>query len=185
MGNWGPELVEAANGRPLLAEPGEWSRAIPWQQVREADPEFLLVAPCGFDLPRTVREVPFLEGLPGWFELRSVREGKAALADGNRYFNRSGPTIVESAEVLAEVLHGRPAGQGLGRGTGHRGRAWKWYRPAAPADLAPQTARAHAAARAAGLTTYSDPATGYAVFTADFLKSRGACCGSGCRHCPY
>lgn len=177
MGNWGPELVESANGLPALAEPGRHSRAIDWRQVREANPEYLVIAPCGFDLPRASREIPFLEGLPGWFELGCVRAGKVALADGNRYFNRSGPTIVQTAEILAEILHDRPAG--------HRGRAWKWYRPAPRGEVAAAVAERHAAACAAGRPTYADPATGYAVFTADFLKARGACCGSGCRHCPY
>jgi iron complex transport system substrate-binding protein len=116
MGNWGPELVEAANGRLLLGEKGAFSAAIDWQRICEADPEWLLIAPCGFDLDRTIRELPMLEARPGWHDLRAVRQGKVALADGNRYFNRSGTTIVETVEILAEILHGYPAG--------HRGRAW-------------------------------------------------------------
>jgi iron complex transport system substrate-binding protein len=94
MGNWGPELVEAANGRVLLGEKGQFSRAIPWQEVRDADPDFLIIAPCGYDIPRTVRELPLLEALPGWSQLKSVRAGTVAVADGNLYFNRSGTTIV-------------------------------------------------------------------------------------------
>jgi iron complex transport system substrate-binding protein len=82
MGNWGPELVEAANGRVLI------------------------VAPCGYDLERTLGELPLLEGLAGWADLRAVREGRVALADGNRYFNRSGTTIVETVEIIASILHG-------------------------------------------------------------------------------
>ena len=84
MGNWGPELVEAANGRLMLGEKGEHSSAIDWQRVRDADPEWLIIAPCGFDLERTMREVPTLEALPGWFDLRAVRQGKVVLADGNQ-----------------------------------------------------------------------------------------------------
>ena len=61
MGNWGPELIEAANGRLVLGEKGEHSSAIDWQQVRDADPEWLIVAPCGFDLERTTREAPMLK----------------------------------------------------------------------------------------------------------------------------
>ncbi len=71
MGNWGPELVEAANGRLVLGEIGAHSRAIDWQRVRDADPEWLVIAPCGFDLARTMLEVPALEAVPGWFDLRS------------------------------------------------------------------------------------------------------------------
>jgi iron complex transport system substrate-binding protein len=116
MGNWGPELVEAANGRLLLGEKGGYSAAIDWQKVRDADPEWLIIAPCGFDLERTTREASFLEALPGWFELRAVRRDQVALADGNLYFNRSGTTIVQTVEILAEILHGYPAG--------HEGKAW-------------------------------------------------------------
>lgn len=119
MGNWGPELVDAANGRLLLGERGAHSRAIDWERVRNADPDWLVVAPCGFDLDRARREIPTLEALPGWFELRAVRQGRVVLADGNRYFNRSGTTIVETVEILAEILHGRPAG--------HEGSAWVRY----------------------------------------------------------
>ncbi len=119
MGNWGPELVDAAHGRLVLGERGEHSSAIDWQRIRDADPDWLIIAPCGFDLKRARREVPTLEALPGWFDLRAVRGGKVVLADGNAYFNRSGTTIVETVEILAEILHGYPAGR--------RGQAWVSY----------------------------------------------------------
>jgi len=121
MGNWGPELVEAANGRVLLGEKGRHSCAIPWDSVREADPDYLVIAPCGFDLERTRREIPLLESLPGWADLRAVRSGRAVLADGNRYFNRSGTTVVETVEILAEILHGHP-NQSM-----WKGRAWQVF----------------------------------------------------------
>ena len=64
MGNWGPELVEAANGRVLLGEKGQHSQAIPWDRVREADPDVLIIAPCGFNLDRTQRSCPFWNPCP-------------------------------------------------------------------------------------------------------------------------
>jgi iron complex transport system substrate-binding protein len=174
MGNWGPELVEAANGRLLLGEKGEYSTAIDWQKVRAADPEWLIIAPCGFDLERTMREVPTLEALPGWSDLRAVRQGQVVLADGNKYFNRSGTTIVQTVEILAEILHGYAAG--------HQGTAW--VRLSMPGEsLVVRELHAHACAH--GRPSYTDPATGFNVFTADFLTRRGYCCGYGCRHCPY
>jgi iron complex transport system substrate-binding protein len=106
MGNWGPNLVEAANGKVLLGEKGQHSRAIPWNDVLDADPDFLIIAPCGYDIGRTVRELPLLEALPGWRQLKSVRAGTVAVADGNLYFNRFGTTIVETVEIIAEILHG-------------------------------------------------------------------------------
>jgi iron complex transport system substrate-binding protein len=174
MGNWGPELLEAANGRLMLGEKGGFSRAIDWQHVRDADPEWIIVAPCGFDLERAVREAPTLEALPGWFDLRAVREGKVAWADGNKYFNRSGTTIVDTVEILAEILHGYPAGQ--------RGKAWISDTKLRETVL---IQKLHELACKRGLPTYRDPLTGYDVFTADYLRERAYCCGSGCRHCPY
>ena len=106
MGNWGPELVEVANGQPLLGHPGEFSTAIPAVQLRDADPEYLIVAPCGFNLERAEREQAVLERHPWWRDLRAVRNGNVAFADGNLFFNRSGMTISQSAEILAEILHG-------------------------------------------------------------------------------
>jgi iron complex transport system substrate-binding protein len=174
MGNWGPELVEAANGRLMLSQKGGLSHAIDWQIVRAADPEWLIIAPCGFDLERATKEVPAMEARPGWFDLRSVREGNVALADGNTFFNRSGTSIVETVEILAEILHGYPAG--------HRGTGWVSYAEIRQAD---RIRELHARACANNSPTYIDPVTGYEVFTADFLSRRGECCRSGCRHCPY
>ena len=122
IGNWGPELVEAAGGRPLLGEKERHSAAIPWKRVLEADPDYLIVAPCGFDLERTIQEVSVLEALPDWFNLTAVKRGQVGFADGNKYFNRSGTTIVETVEILAEILHG---GRSAPR---WRGEAWWNYR---------------------------------------------------------
>ncbi len=120
MGNWGPELVEIANGEPLLGHPGEFSAAIPAEQLRDADPEYLIVAPCGFNLTRAERELAVLERHSWWGELRAVREGKVAFADGNLFFNRSGMTITESAEILAEILHAEKTDE-----ASFRERAWR------------------------------------------------------------
>jgi iron complex transport system substrate-binding protein len=106
MGNWGPELVEIANGRLLIGHKGEYSTAMPAERLREVDPEFLIVAPCGYGLERSLRELPVLEQHPWWSELQAVRNGRVAFADGNLYFNRSGMTVSRTAEIIAEILHG-------------------------------------------------------------------------------
>ncbi|HLH41883.1 MAG TPA: ABC transporter substrate-binding protein [Bryobacteraceae bacterium] len=121
MGNWGPELVEIAGGEPVLGSPGRHSHAIPAEQLRQADPEALIVAPCGFSLERAAAEQSVLEKLPGWGELKAVRSGRVAFADGNLYFNRSGMTIVRTAEITAEILHG------LKTGGATEGVSWRWY----------------------------------------------------------
>ena len=105
MGNWGPELVAHAGGHSVLGTPGEHSAAIDWERVREADPDVIVVAACGFDLARTLREMPSFAARPGWSELRAVRERRVFAADGNLYFNRSSPSVFESIRVLAEMLH--------------------------------------------------------------------------------
>src|SRR5215468_5661294 len=110
MGDWGRELVEIANGDLRLGSPGQHPRAIPGEPVREADPEYLIVAPCGFNLDRALEERPVLEAYPWWNSLRAVRAGKVAFADGNLFFNRSGMTISQTAEILAEMLHGVTSG---------------------------------------------------------------------------
>ncbi len=120
MGNWGPELVDVAGAELLIGHRGEHSSAIVWERVREANPEYLIVAPCGFDLERTLRERHVLEAMPGWSELRAVQAGKVAYADGNLLFNRSGTTVTRTAEVMAEILHGVVSG-GSGEGS-----EWVW-----------------------------------------------------------
>ena len=106
MGNWGPELVEIANGRLLIGHKGEYSTAMPAERLREVDPDCLIIAPCGYGLERSLRELPILEQHPWWGELKAVRNGRVAVADGNLYFNRSGMTVSRTAEMIAEILHG-------------------------------------------------------------------------------
>lgn len=111
MGNWGPELVERAGGACVLGNANAHSAATPWQAVLDADPEVLIVAPCGFGLERAVGEMPGLAARPGWDGLQAVRRRQVYVADGNRHFNRSGPTVFESIRVLAEILHPDVAGR--------------------------------------------------------------------------
>ena len=106
MGNWGPELVEIAHGELLIGHKGEYSAAISGEQVLQADPEYIIVAPCGFNLDRSLAEMRTLEGYAWWQDLQAVRKGNVIYADGNLYFNRSGMTVAATAEIIAEILHG-------------------------------------------------------------------------------
>jgi iron complex transport system substrate-binding protein len=105
MGNWGPELVECAGGTPLLGNPNAHSAAVPWQAVRDADPDIVVVAPCGFGLGRALEDAASLPARPGWGELRAVQAGRVFVSDGDRFFNRSGPTVFQTIAVLAEMIH--------------------------------------------------------------------------------
>lgn len=105
MSNWGPELIELAGGTPLLGTLGAHSTTTDWAAVREANPEVLVVTACGFSLERTLAEMHVLERNPGWSQLRAVQGGRVFVADGNLYFNRSGPTLFDTPRLLAEILH--------------------------------------------------------------------------------
>lgn len=104
-GHWMPELIQAAGGISIFGETGATSPWITWEQVAAADPDVILVGPCGYDLTVTAREMGVLADNAIWKGLRAVREGRVYIADGNAYFNRPGPRLVESAEIIAEILH--------------------------------------------------------------------------------
>jgi iron complex transport system substrate-binding protein len=129
-GHWMPELIAAAGGGNLFGETGANSPWITWEQVAAADPDVILAAPCGYDIPVTTREMGVLADNAIWNGLRAVREGKVFIADGNAYFNRPGPRLVESAEILAEILHPETCD------FGHCGKAFVPYSPDAPVRVA-------------------------------------------------
>lgn len=103
--NWTPELVAIAGGHNLLTKSGVHSTWIDWPAVAALDPEVIVVGPCGFDLARSLEEAVVLPALPGWADTTAVRSGRVYVVDGNAYFNRSGPRMVESLEILAHLLH--------------------------------------------------------------------------------
>jgi iron complex transport system substrate-binding protein len=104
-GNWVPELVDLANAENLFGKAGLHSPWMSWDELVAADPEVIISLPCGFDLKRTREEMYWLTGRPGWSALRAVQSGEVYLADGNQFMNRPGPRIVESLQILAEILH--------------------------------------------------------------------------------
>lgn len=124
-GNWMPELVAAAGGISLFGEAGKHSPWMTWNALATAGPDVLVVSPCGFDLARTAAEMAPLAAAPLWRTLPAVAAGRVYLADGNAYFHRPGPRLVESLEILAEMLH--PEAFDFG----HRGTGWTAYREAA------------------------------------------------------
>ncbi|HSH93501.1 MAG TPA: cobalamin-binding protein [Roseimicrobium sp.] len=103
-GNWVPELVELAGGVNLSGEAGKHSPWLEWDAIRELDPEIIVVMPCGFDIQRTRSEIDLLTGRPGWAALKAVKEGNVFVVDGNQYFNRPGPRLIDSLEILAEIF---------------------------------------------------------------------------------
>lgn len=104
-GNWIPELVELAGGQSLFGIVGQHSPYIEWEALVKADPEVIIIMPCGFNLERTRQETMPLIQNPDWSSLHAVRTGKVFITDGNSYFNRPGLRLVDSLEILAEILH--------------------------------------------------------------------------------
>lgn len=118
-GNWIPELIDIAGGTSALGEAGAHSPWLDAGELTAADPDVIVVMPCGFDLERTAAEAAGLEDVPGWEELRAVRDGRVFLTDGHAYFNRPGPRLADSTEILAEIMHpDRMAPR-------HRGSGWR------------------------------------------------------------
>ncbi len=118
-GNWIPELIRMAGGRCLFGRVGEHAPWLSYEEFQAADPDVILLVLCGFDIARTRKDVPILAALPGWSSLRAVRSGRVYIADGNQYFNRPGPRLAESLEILAEMLY--PSLFSFG----HQGVAWQ------------------------------------------------------------
>jgi iron complex transport system substrate-binding protein len=104
-GNWVPELVEMAGAVNLFGQAGAHSPWMTWPELVDADPDVIITMPCGFDLDRTCAEMYWLDRRPEWRKLRAIENGQVYLADGNQYFNRPGPRLVESLQILAEILH--------------------------------------------------------------------------------
>ena len=119
--NWIPELIEIAGGEPLLSMKGENSPYLFWESLIDVDPETIVIMPCGFDLERTAKESKILTKYAAWKALKAVKNGRVFITDGNAYFNRPGPRLVDSAEILAEIFHPELFD------FGYRGKSWKRF----------------------------------------------------------
>lgn len=118
-GNWIPELVEIAGGVNIGSEPGQHSPWFDWDQLLAADPDAIVLMPCGWGIARTRAESASLTSDARWTRLSAVRSGKVFVTDGHQFFNRPGPRLLESTQILAEILHPEACD------FGHRGRNWE------------------------------------------------------------
>jgi iron complex transport system substrate-binding protein len=115
-GNWVPELIETAGGLPLFAAAGQHSPWLTWEALAAADPDVIVLMPCGYRIPETLAELKSLSDRPKWQHLTAVQEDRVFVTDGQHFFNRPGPRLVESAEILSEIV-GRMS-------FGHEGSGW-------------------------------------------------------------
>lgn len=118
-GNWVPDLIVTAGGTPVLAKSGEHSAFIALKDIAAANPEMLVLMPCGFDLSRTEAEGAGFLARKTVARMPAVREGRVWATDGSAYFNRPGPRLVTSIEILSEILH--PEAFNFG----HEGSGWR------------------------------------------------------------
>ena len=104
-GNWTPEIIEIAGGIPVLADKGKHSGYVDFGDIQNENPDIIVLMPCGFSIERTLKEINLLLELPGWNQLKAVQDNRIYIADGNQYFNRSGPRITDGIEILAEIIN--------------------------------------------------------------------------------
>jgi iron complex transport system substrate-binding protein len=104
-GNWVPELADLAAGENLFGKAGLHSPWMSWDELIHSEADVIIAMPCGFDLDRTAQEMYWLTGKTEWAGLPAVKNGEVYLADGNQYMTRPGPRVVESLQILAEILH--------------------------------------------------------------------------------
>jgi iron complex transport system substrate-binding protein len=104
-GNWIPELLQLAGGKPQLAEAGKHSPWLEWEKIQQLDPEIITITPCGFGISETLSELSALTDRPGWQDLKAVQNHQVFVMDGDHYFNRPGPRLVDSTQILAEIIH--------------------------------------------------------------------------------
>ena len=104
-GNWVPTLVELAGGQNLFGEAGKHSPWMDFEALKAKDPDVIIVMPCGYNISKTIQEMKVLTDHPQWESLNAVKQARVYITDGNQYFNRPGPRIIDSLEILMEILH--------------------------------------------------------------------------------
>ncbi len=105
-GHWTPGLIEIAGGAPVLSNAGTNSKKIDLHAIYDADPDVIIIAPCGFGVEKAREAANALRPVPGWNDLRAVQSASVACLDGNAYVNRPGPRLIDTAEIFEQIFHG-------------------------------------------------------------------------------
>ena len=118
-GNWMPEMSKIAGGKDILGKSGVDSHWINFEDIQINEPEHIVFMPCGFNINKTKNEViQLLEKNNSWKSLKAYKNKKFYIADGNQYFNRPGPRLIDSIEILSEIFHPNLFN------FGHKGNGW-------------------------------------------------------------
>tara|TARA_B100000795_G_C22787708_1_gene435375 strand:+ start:1248 stop:2177 length:930 start_codon:yes stop_codon:yes gene_type:complete len=105
-GNWIPEMVQISGGEDVFGKKGKDSHWIKFDEIKKFNPDIVIFIPCGFDIKKTNEEVKNLLKLDTpWHDLKAFKDKKIFITDGNQYFNRPGPRLIESLEIFAEIIH--------------------------------------------------------------------------------
>ena len=105
-GHWIPEMIEVAGGENLISSEKMPSRKMKLEEIKEANPDIIVVMPCGFDVKRTVNEYKkALAGNPEWNELKAVKENNVYAVDANSYFSKPSLRTITGIEILASIFH--------------------------------------------------------------------------------
>lgn len=120
-GRWVPELIEMASGDNLMGLMGEPSQEISAEQLMAAQPQILIVSPQGLALDEIEKAMETLTQLVGWDSLPAVKKQQVYLVDSLSYLGRPGPRLVESLEILGEIIHPEVFD------FGHEGTGWKRF----------------------------------------------------------
>jgi iron complex transport system substrate-binding protein len=105
-GHWIPEMIEVAGGENLISLEKMPSRKMKLEEIKEANPDIIVVMPCGFDVKRTVNEYKkALAGNPEWNELKAVKENNVYAVDANSYFSKPSLRTITGIEILASIFH--------------------------------------------------------------------------------
>jgi iron complex transport system substrate-binding protein len=104
-GHWVPEMIARAGGTDVLGKAGAKSRPVEWADIVAASPDVLILAPCGFPIDRTLREVPAIATHLEWARLPAVSNDRVFVVDAPAYFSRPGPRLADGVEILARLLH--------------------------------------------------------------------------------
>ena len=103
-GHWVPEQIAAAGGIDVLGRAGQKSFRVTWDQIAAADPDLVVLLPCGYDLDEVIREARALWTIPAWRSLRAVERGAVWAVDASAWFSRPGPRVIDGIEALARMV---------------------------------------------------------------------------------
>ncbi len=104
-GHWVPEMIARAGGVDALGAAGAPSRRTTWKEITEADPDILLLMPCGYTVSHTLAELSTLPAPPEWDGLRAVRSGRVFALNASAHFSRPGPRLIQGVRILAALCH--------------------------------------------------------------------------------